>query len=397
MNLFKDYRQKNLLPPGLASLYTAKTITMIATGFIGLFLPIFLLQQFNSLSITIGYYLVTWVIYLLVAALGARLINIFGLKKVIMMAMPFLALFYVCLYLIDYNLWLFTVLAIFFLTIYRMFYWVPYHTELAKLSRKKNRGKQLSLLDSLSSFLGVVIPAVSGLLIKSFGFKIVFIIVIILILISIIPLNFLPNFREKFSWTYRQTWREFFKKANRRMMITYMADGAENWIGAVLWPIFIWQILQGEYVQVGVITSIITLVAVVIKLIIGDFTDRYDKVSMMRTGSILYSIGWIIKIFITTGFQIFIASTYHSFALILLRTPYSTLVYEKSADSGHYVDEYSTLREMYHQAGRIILIILVLILLNFLSLNLIFIFAAVASLLFNLMPGQGFVAKLSSE
>jgi hypothetical protein len=74
-----------------------------------------------------------------------------------------------------------------------------------------------------------------------------------------------------------------------------------------------------------------------------------------------------------------------------MRTPYSALVYEKSADSGHYVDEYSTLREMYNQAGRIILILMVLVLLNYLSLNFIFLLAAVASLLFNLLPKQNFL------
>lgn len=177
------------------------------------------------------------------------------------------------------------------------------------------------------------------------------------------------------------------------MMITYMADGAENWIGGVLWPIFIWQLLNGEFLAVGLVSSVVTLAAVVLKLIVGDYADKFDKRKLMKWGSVLYSIGWIAKMFITTAFHIFLASTYHNFALVILRTPFDVLVYEKAADSGHYVDEYSTLREMYLHTGRILVMVIILMLLQFLPLNLVFFLAAIASLLVNLLPSQGLYEK----
>ena len=208
-----------------------------------------------------------------------------------------------------------------------------------------------------------------------------------------LPLYFLPEVKEKFTWSYQRTWQEFFAGSNRKMMLAYIGEGAENWIGGVLWPIFIWQLLEGRYLQVGILTSAITLIAVILNLAMGDYTDRFNKRKLMRAGSILYSLGWIAKMFVTTAFQLFIASTYHSFALILLRTPFSALIYEKAADSGHFLDEYSTLREMYLQFGRIIVMTIILALLNFLSLNLVFALAAVASLLVNLLPKHGLYEK----
>ncbi|MBU1131268.1 MFS transporter [Patescibacteria group bacterium] len=393
MSIYSNYKQKNILSPGLSSLYTSRAIVLIASGFLGLFLPVFLLIQYKDLKTTILFYLISWFLYLMLVAPGAKLMNVFGLKRVFIASLPFLALFYGSLYFFEKDIWLFTILAIVTLTFYRMCYWVPYHTEMAKLSEKKNRGKQMSLLSSFSSFFGIIIPVVSGFLITQFGFQPVFIIVIILVLTAMIPLNFLPQLNEKFSWSYGRTWSEFFSGKNRKMMIAYMADGAENWIGGVLWPIFIWQLLEGKYLTVGIVTSAITLVAVVFKLIMGDYTDKFSKRKLMRAGSVLYSAGWIVKMFITTAFQIFLASTYHNFALIILRTPFDALVYEKAADSGHYVDEYSTLREMYHQTGRITVIVAVLILLNYLPLNLTFFLAAMASLLVNLLPKQGLYEK----
>jgi YQGE family putative transporter len=393
MFIISRYKTKDILPPGLASLYTSRTLILIASGFIGLFLPVFLLQQYNSLQVVIWFYLVSWFLYLMLAAPGARLMNVFGIKKAMIYSLPFLALFYIALYFFENDILAWTIIAGLSLTFYRMLYWVPYHTDFASFSEGKNRGKQISLLDSVSTFLSILTPFISGFLIMEFGFKVVFVIVIVLILTSMVPLYFLPEVREEFTWSYKRTWREFFAKSNRQMMLAYIGEGAENWIGGVLWPIFIWQLLEGRYLQVGILTSVITAIAVILNLAMGDYTDRFNKRKLMRAGSILYSLGWIAKMFVTTAFQLFIASTYHSFALILLRTPFSALIYEKAADSGHFLDEYSMLREMYLQFGRIIVMIIILILLNVLSFNLIFILAAMASLLVNLLPKHGLYEK----
>jgi len=393
MGIIKDYKAKDMLSPGLASLYTSRTIILIASGFVGLFLPVFLLQQYQSLEITIWFYLVGWVMYMFLVVPGAKMMNILGIKEALMLSLPFLAIFYVALYFFENDILSWTIVSLVTLTFYRMLYWIPFHTDFARLTQTKNRGKQLAMLDAFSSLLGIVIPVISGFLIMQFGFQLVFVIVIILILVAIIPLNFLPKVTEKFTWSYKKTWREFFARSNRKMMVTYMADGAENWIGGVLWPIFIWQLLEGKYLEVGALTSIITLIAVVLKLVIGDYTDKINKRKLMNFGSVLYSIGWIVKMFITTAFHIFMASTYHAFALILLRTPFDALVYEKAADSGHYLDEYSALREMYLQFGRAVVMIIILVLLNYLSLNFVFFLAAIASLLVNLLPKRGFYEK----
>ena len=157
--------------------------------------------------------------------------NYIGLKLCLALSLPCLALFYLSLYFFAADLVVWTTMAGLALTAYHMLYWVPYHTDFALLSEARNRGKQLGLLDSISTFLGVVIPVASGFLIKEFGFDMVFVIAIILVLVAIVPLRFLPEVKEKYTWSYCRTWQEFFARKNFKMMVAYMADGAENWIG----------------------------------------------------------------------------------------------------------------------------------------------------------------------
>ena len=121
-------------------------------------------------------------------------------------------------------------------------------------------------------------------------------------------------------------------------------------------------------------------------MIVGEYSDKLSKKKILKLGTALYAIGWIFKIFVFTGFQIFIASTYHNFAEIVMRTPYDALMYDKAADSGKMVDEYNTMREIALNFGRILIILLIIAGFYFTGdLTLSFILAAVTSLLINLI------------
>ena len=84
--------------------------------------------------------------------------------------------------------------------------------------------------------------------------------------------------------------------------------------------------------------------------------------------------------FIETGFQIFVASTYHSFAGIIRGIPFSAFMYEEMADQGHYIDEYTVLREAAISFGRVFMLVACFILLCFVGLPWTFLLAAIASL-----------------
>ncbi len=106
---------------------------------------------------------------------------------------------------------------------------------------------------------------------------------------------------------------------------------------------------------------------------------------IIKWGSIFYALGWIIKIFIQTAFQIFVVNVYHQFTEIIRRNPFDTLMYEQAVDRGHYIDEYNVLRELALNIGRVVMLMLIFILLFFVPLNLVFLLAATASLLISLL------------
>ena len=64
----------------------------------------------------------------------------------------------------------------------------------------------------------------------------------------------------------------------------------------------------------------------------------------------------------------------------MMRTPLDAMMYQKAADSGHYIDEFSVIREIAITFGRVGLILVMALLTLWLPLATAFVLAAVASL-----------------
>lgn len=374
--------------PGFVSLYTGKTIVMISTGLLGLFLPIFLYDLFGkNLKHVAFYFLVGHALYILTLFFCARFLNNFGFRRALRTSVFFGAFYYLILYFInETNLYYLIPMLIFILTLFRLTHWVPYHVDFAKFTDKKNRGRQFSAIMATSFVIGIFAPVTAGFVISKFGFDALFVTAIILYLASGVAYLTLPHTKEQFSWNYSQTLKNLFLKKHRRDLLAFAASGAEQSAVLVVWPIFIYQLLNGNYLKVGIVSTFIIAATVIIQLTLGKNLDKtFSKEKFLKFGSIFNSIGWIIKIFIETSFQVFVIGAFHSVVRIFARTPFETLSYDIMADQAHFVDEFTVLREIAINTGRVISFGLVALFALVLPLQFMFIIAAVASVFFNFL------------
>ncbi|HKK54471.1 MAG TPA: MFS transporter [Patescibacteria group bacterium] len=389
------------LSAGFIAIYSGRMTLTVATQLLGLFMPIFLYQVFGfNIVWVLAYYILRDFLYLISLPLGPKIfMNRVGLKNSIRLGVIFGSLFYAGFFILEKytssmevisgefvpEAWLVTIIltvAVIF-TLHRLTYWVPLHTDITEFTSKKDRGKQVSLMAVTQVVLGALMPLAAGWLLMEFSYSFLFVIAILIYFVALIPFSALPKVNEKFSWTYKKTWKEFTSKARRKLMIAYSADGAESGVRLIIWPIFIWELLNGNYLKVGIISSLVVVVTVVAQLIVGKYTDKVSRKKMLKYGTILYSIGWLVKIFIASAFQIFVISAYHNIANIFSRTSFDAINYENAADQGHYVDEYTVLREMAIQVGRITMSVAIILIVPYLSIELTFIFAALAVLAMN--------------
>lgn len=367
----------------LKMLYVHRLVMLLGSSLTGLFLVIYIYNELGGINGVLYYSLLSYGFMAITVPLGAILMSKIGQKNSLILSFPFLAIFYLSLMKLPVDPVLFIHLALFGIILHKTLYWAPFHTDFSKYSSKKNRGTSVAVLRSIRYFISIIAPVIAGLILTDLGYTSLFAIVLIIVGLSVLPLLALEDDKEEYSWTFVGTYKQLFKPANRKLLYSYMADGAENIIGVMIWPVFLFNLLDGQYFSIGVLSSVIMLISIIIQMFTGNLVDKGNKKSLLKLGSALYSLGWIFKIFVTTAFQVFIASIYHNFSLILLRTPFNALIYEKQADQGSYVDEYTVLREISLSFGRLIMIALLFLLLSLASLNLSFLLAALVVLAFN--------------
>lgn len=384
---FKD-KMKDDKFRGLVGLYIGRITLSISSALLGLFLPIFFYKIFNqNFQYVILYYLLSSIAYALLIPVGAQFLNKFGFKKALVLSSTWASFFYAVLFFMKEgsSMLLFLVpLSFLMLLFFRMFYWIPYRIDFAKSTNKNNRGSQISLLFATFTILGVVGPIISGYVINNFGFSVLFAIVFVILLFAGIPFSIIPKTNERFVWGYKETWKNVFSKKNRLITLSFVASGAENIIGLIVWPIFIFLLLNGDYLKVGAVSSFIIGGTVILQIIAGKYLDKTsEKKKMLKLGTVLYAIGWVFKIFVFTAYSIFVVGLYHSVTKILTRTSFLAMFYEIAEDKGHYIDEFTVLREISTQIGRVLSLSLVIIISFFMPIQWTFVIAAIATILFN--------------
>ncbi len=395
-----EHRVRELgLDKGVTELLLHRNFIQIGVGLFGIFTPIFLYELLGqrawaSILYVIGFY----VLSLFLQPIAAKIITRVGLKVGLMLGVALLGMtYYVFSIGASLSIPVFVACALGFSSLYHVVYWLPYHVEFIELTPTQKRGRIMGYFAAISSLVGVVTPIIAGFSIERFGYARLIWACLIALVLSLIPLFFIHTVKERYSYSYLQTFRELLAPHNRMLLFVYAMEGAENMVGSIIWPIFLFQVMKGDYIAIGLNTGIIVAASCILQLILGFMIEKKGKTGekLLHVGVGLSSLGWLMKAFVTTISQVVFAGIYHSFALIIERAPFEAVMYARAADAGHYIDEYTVLREMALNFGRIAMLSCCLVCVVFAGYWPTFILAAVATLGFNLVTRLQPVARLS--
>ncbi len=378
------------LPKDIFALLTNRLLFRLGFGLVGVFVPIFLYETlggslYKMLAIYIGYYIVS----VIVVPLGSMMLSTFGIRKLLLGAIPFAVLSLGSLYYTDEYMALAIFGYFFGALVYKTLYWVPYQVDFAHFIGHKNAGKNMAVYKNALQVMNALTPLAGGILITRFGFGAVFIFAALALLTTVVPTVFIRTIYERYEWGFIESFKKLFAHQNRALLYAYTADGAQAVVSAVIWPIFIFELLEGKYASVGFITSLTVIVILFLNTAVGKFIDHVGEEKALRYSTILASTGWFIKIFVDSAFQVFVADTYHRLGRAASRMSFDTATNEHAADNGHYIDEFTTLKEMALNIGRALMLIAVCALFYYFeNIRIVFIIAAGATLLMTMLNKQ---------
>jgi MFS family permease len=330
--------------------------------------------------------------YLLLIPLGAKFARRFGYEKAILLGTPFLALYYISLYLIPQNP-IYIAIAITAFVLQKSFYWPGYQADFAKFGKGIERGREISNIMMITMIVFILGPIAGGFIISIWGFKFLFIIATILIIASNLPLIATPEAFKPIPFSYFNSFKRLFHKDNRRNFFGYLGFG-EEFIGMVFWPIFIFTIVQ-DFLSIGSIIGLATLATTVVLLFVGRMVDgdSSQRKSILRMGSVFKSAVWLIRLLVRGPLGIFLGDS-------LGRTMKNVIVVPMLAMTYDHANETSVMKtmiffEMSLIVGKIVAMLAALVLLwifpgSFASL---FILAAAMTLLYSLVKYEPVTLK----
>lgn len=382
---FRTHRHSLSHVGALPALATNRLLGFTASSVTGMFLPIFLYEFFGmSIQLVLLWYAINFIVKIPFQVWGAKIFSRTGLVPSMILGVLGIMLFYWMFYLLDagstINPYTLMGVGIFGLMIVSVFYWSPFHIDFAEFSSKTHRGKQVGIFYAVQRFISVIAPLLAGWIITQYGYKINFALALVIVSTSIVPLLFLPPFKVTYEFGFFESFQKLFSKKFRGMTTSMMAYGAENIVGFAVWPIFLFSIFDGDYLNVGVFTAVIVVISLALEVFIGRASDKFSPTRMLKMGTGVYALGWVWKGLVETVVGVFAASTFHNLGSVMLRTPMDTLMYEQAADSGHYVDEYTVLREIALSMGRVTMLLFLILVTLYFSISTSFFIAALASL-----------------
>ena len=374
----------------LALLFISRVLMRVSLGAIGIFLPIFLYQKMRAVyttQISIMYvtliFLSIYTLHLLLAPLAAALFHRWGMRKMMAGGILMSALSIIALYFFQFAPTISLASYILTIGLYRALYWVPYHVDLTHELDDTRRGRQLATMANISDILVVFVPFLGGVAIAALGgFQQVFLVSAFLMLLAVLPLLFMSDVYEYYSWDYIETFKKLFARENKSLFIAQAAKGAQNVATLFFWPLYIFLISGKQFVLLGAVTSATIVFIMILRFVIGKWIDKFNRSKMLWAGVLLSATGWFLKIFVYTPMQAVFVDTYHKMGRTVNGLTFTAVTYEQSADSGTYIDEYTTLKEMALNVGRIAMLLAVGLSMFYFHANLrvAFIIAAIVTL-----------------
>jgi len=389
---FRHHRYSLLYSAPVPELAINRLLSFTSTSVVGVFLPIFLYEFFHlSILPVLLWYAVSFAVKFPFQIWAAQIFSKIGLVPSMIFGTFGIMVFYWVFFLLgagsSINPFVLMGIGIMGLVVTTSFYWTPFNIEFANFSPKKGFAQRLAKLYAFQQLVTVFAPILAGWVILTYGFKINFLIGLVIAGFSIVPLLFLPSFKVTYEFGFKESFQKLFSKQFRSMSLSMMAFGAESIVGVVVWPIFLYAIFQGQYLEIGAFAAVIVAFGFVLQLVVGKETDRFSPSKLLHFGTGIYALGWVWKGLVGTITGVFAASTFHSVGSILLHTPMDTLMYEQAADSGHYIDEYTVLREIALGMGRVVMLVFLMMLTHYFAIGSAFFVAAIVSLGINWLAG----------
>ncbi|MBI4050794.1 MAG: MFS transporter [Candidatus Doudnabacteria bacterium] len=331
--------------------YWHSVLWNLALSIVFIFEPIYLFSLGYSPTKILWFYALVYFWYAILISFGAKFASRMGYKHAIFVSNVFYVIYWLILFSIRNVPELFYVAPIFF-ALQKSLFWPAYDADIALASVKSQRGREVGALFSLIQFAFILGPFIGGFLSHNFGFFAMFGTASALMLFSVYPLFRSSEIYSRHEFSLKNLWHVV--RAHIRNFFGYWGY-AEDLMVMSLWPVYMFIVIP-SFLNVGVVSTIATILGAVLMLYIGKLIDkRTDKRSLIEASSIFYAVTWLFRALGKNVPTVLAFDVLTKTAKDAVNVPMMSLTYEKAASkSPDHAIAYSVFYEFSLSIGKIV-------------------------------------------
>jgi len=376
-------------------IYLSYGIQSFAAGLISLFVPVYLYKLGYSIPMVMLYYFFLPIYFVIFAYGGAKLVASLGVKRAMLASIVMEIVLFLGWRGIDYQPMLFYILPPLH-ALKTMFFAYSFHLNVLDHSDQQHRGRQVSALQFAALAGNLLAPMFGGLVIYYSSFSVLFILGSLILLSSMLPLTGVKAEPAQVNFSKYSLFSNIFKKQMRPLAYSYSGYAIEDWIGYVLWPIFLTVILV-KVESIGLISSLTAIISFLLFYLLGHLADRGDRRSLIKITTWLYFLGWIGRMFANSFGSVLVIDSYKKISGQALQVPWSAYSYDLAAKTNHF--KFIVEREIIFDLSRVIVIpfVILIFIININPFFWSFLVAAIASLFYMALSRATAEAELPQD
>lgn len=324
----------------LEEFYLHNIIRLMALSMFDIFSSIYVftilkdfgLNNSHALGGTALFLSLIYFVHLLTIKSALYLIKNFSLQFSMFWGSMLLVLFSAFLYMAKFNLY-FLIPAAAVCGVYIGLYYTGYHIYFAQLTDDKREGQELAVGNALFALVGILGPVTGGFIIAFWGFGALFLAMALILLLSGIPLNYISG-KTMLKINLGDFDNIFRFKNERKNLLAIFGLGVVDCIAAYFWPLFIFGVLAGNFINVGVLGSVMAGVSIVSAMLIGWLIDRFKPERIIKPLSLSDSLAWIVRAFSATPALLYLSSILQSAITHNISLNMDAMIYEKARSRG---------------------------------------------------------------
>ena len=366
----------HLIKSEIQEVYLNLIMQSFGISLISVFVPIYLIKLGFSLNQALLFVMVELGTLSLFSPFAAMMAKRWGFKHIVVYRLPLMMFYFITLYVLNFAAFPIYLIA-FVGGVSGAMYWVSMHSLFAKYSNRMHRGAQAGKLISIPNMSAMIGPTIGGLIAVGFGFKVLLIVSMIILCVATIPLFYTSDMKPhilKFSM------RDMFSRKHLKFLIEFTAQGTIAIASVVVWPLFVYFLLE-DVASVGFVATTTALGVVIFTFFVGKWSDETSRLRLLKIGGILLALTFFARIFATNMAYVFAVAFLAGLFTVLIDLPLLAYFYDRANKEN--LAEIVVLREIGLGIGRIGTILLLLYAVNKFAIG--FSLGGIASLVFSLI------------